>query len=224
EREETGCHGRLRRAMSRTSATAPRPRRSAHERLPSSIHRKERALMARIDENGDQRRSLLRFAAGSCLALSLAACKQTDPAPAASGGPASGDESAPAASSAPPSPSPAAASPGTVRVVSANADALQRPTTAAFRGQTLWVSIGQLGALFTDGARAQRPCSALSLSLAGEPGASVARTGPDYYPEGIAAAADGTLYVGSIMQGVISKVPAGSTTAEPFVKKGGAKR
>ena len=174
----------------------------------------------------DDRRSLARLAASSCLlALSLAACKQTEPAPSAT--PPSAPEATAAAKSAltPPSTTESAGPSGSVRVVSANADALQRPTTAAFRGQTLWVSIGQLGALFTEGGQPKLPFGALSMSVpAGELGGTIALPGPDYYPEGITAAADGTLYIGSIMQGVISKVPAGSTTAEPFVKKGGAKR
>jgi len=181
--------------------------------------------MARIDSTLHHR-SLIRLAAGSCLALSLAACKQTEPAP--SGTPPSAEATAKSALTPAPIPAPAsesAGAPGTVRVVSANADALQRPTTAAFRGQTLWVSIGQLGALFTDGGQPKLPFGALSMTLpAGELGATVPLPGPDYYPEGITSAADGTLYIGSIMQGVISKVPAGSSTAEPFVKKGGAKR
>jgi hypothetical protein len=110
-------------------------------------------------------------------------------------------------------------------VVSANADALQRPTTAAFRAQTLWVSIGQLSALFTEGGQPKLPFAALSMTLpAGELGATIPLPGPDYYPEGITAAADGTLYIGSIMQGVISKVPAGASAAQPFVAKGVAKR
>lgn len=167
--------------------------------------------------------SLTRLAAVSCLALGLAACKQTEPAPTTT---APTDSPQAAAKSAPaPNGSESAAPAGTVRVISASADALRRPTTAAFRGQTLWVSIGQLGALFTEGGQPTLPFAALSMTLpAGELGATIALSGPDYYPEGITAAADGTLYIGSIMQGVISKVPAGSTQAEPFVKKGGARR
>lgn len=177
------------------------------------------------DASCDDRRSLTRLAAGGCLALSLAACKQTEPATTTTttSAPLAGASSATA-----PSPAPAnepARPPGTVRAVSANADVLQRPTTAAFRKQTLWVSIGQLSALFTEGGQPKLPFGALSMSLpAGELGPTIALPGPDYYPEGITAAADGTLYVGSIMQGVIAKVPAGSTTAEPFVPKGVAKR
>jgi sugar lactone lactonase YvrE len=183
--------------------------------------------MARFNPITVDCRSLMRLAAGSCLAFGLTACKQTEPAPTATAptdSPQAAAKSAPAPS-ATPSVSESAGPAGTVRVVSANADVLQRPTTAAFRGQTLWVSIGQLGALFTEGGQPKLPFAALSMTLpAGELGATIALSGPDYYPEGITAAADGTLYIGSIMQGVISKVPAGSSKAEPFVKKGGAKR
>ncbi len=156
----------------------------------------------------------------ACAALSLA-CKQTEPA-----GGTSNDARATAASVPPRAVAPAPAAPtGTVRVVSSDADALQRPTTAAFRGQTLWVSIGQLSALFSEGGQPKLPFAARSLSLsAGELGPSIELPGANYYPEGITAAADGTLYVGSIMQGVISKVPAGAVAAEPFVTKGVARR
>jgi hypothetical protein len=181
--------------------------------------------MARI--NRIRVNSLIRLATGSCLALGLAACKQTEPAPtttAPTDSPQAAAKSTPAPNPTP-SVSESAGPAGTVRVVSANADALQRPTTAAFRGQTLWVSIGQLSALFTEGGQPKLPFAALSMTLpAGELGATIALPGPDYYPEGITAAADGTLYIGSIMQGVISKVPAGASVAQPFLAKGVARR
>ena len=116
---------------------------------------------------------------------------------------------------------------GTLRVLSADAAVLQRPTTAAFRGQDLWIAIGQLSVLFgSDGAKPALPFQALSLPLAGGAlGAQkVALPGSDYYPEGTASAADGTLYIGSIMQGSIVKVPAGSTEAAPFLSKPSVKR
>jgi sugar lactone lactonase YvrE len=169
--------------------------------------------------------------AACCLALcaSGVACKQTD---------ASVETSAPAASLAaapvaltqptPPTPAPtgAASLSGSVRILSADAQLLQRPTTAAFRGNDVWVAIGQLSALFSDGGKPQLPFQALAIALAdGASGASpITLPGTDFYPEGITAASDGTLYVGSIMQGVIMKVPAGSLRAEPFVEKGVAKR
>jgi sugar lactone lactonase YvrE len=170
--------------------------------------------------------------AAACLALcaSGVACKQTD---------ASVERSAPAANLAaapvaliqptlPASPAStgAASLSGSVRILSADAAVLQRPTTAAFRGNDVWVAIGQLSALFSDGGKPQLPFQALSVALAdGAAGTSpITLPGSDFYPEGITAASDGTLYVGSIMQGVIMKVPAGSLRAEPFVEKGVAKR
>jgi hypothetical protein len=106
--------------------------------------------------------------------------------------------------------------------LTADTQALQRPTTAAFRGQSLFVAIGQLSVLFgSDGAQPTLPFQALSLPLSGGTlGAEkIALPGADYYPEGTAAAADGTLFIGSIMQGTIVKVPAGSLSATPFVSK-----
>ena len=171
---------------------------------------------------------------GMLAAAGLVACQSPAP-PAPSAATASAAE-APASSEAAASPEaaavavPAAASPGpsgTVRVLSADAAVLQRPTTAAFRGQDLWIAIGQLSVLFgSDGAKPALPFAALSLPLAGGAlGAQkIALPGPDYYPEGTAAAADGTLYIGSIMQGRIVKVPAGSTEALSFVSKPTVKR
>jgi hypothetical protein len=166
------------------------------------------------------------------LSLSLVlACKQTEPAPEPAAASAEVTERAPLIAA---QPSPGGASSasgatrptGTVRVVSADASKLQRPTTAAFRGDTAWIAIGQLSALFSDGGKPTLPFSALSLSPAdGRFGAEVIELpGADYYPEGIAAASDGTLYIGSIMQGVITKVAPGSTKAEAFVSKAGVRR
>jgi sugar lactone lactonase YvrE len=146
----------------------------------------------------------------SCLgALALAACASTPSEP-----------KAPAAEAA--SAGAGAAPRGSVRVLSADSQVLQRPTTATFRGRDLWVAIGQLSVLFgSDGSRPALPFQALSLPLdGGNLGAqNVELPGPDYYPEGTASAPDGTLFVGSIMQGAIVKVPAGSTAAQPFVAK-----
>ncbi|MEY2935250.1 MAG: hypothetical protein RL033_5999 [Pseudomonadota bacterium] len=117
---------------------------------------------------------------------------------------------------------PSAAPTGAVRVLTADTQVLQRPTTAAFRGQSLFVAIGQLSVLFgSDGAQPVLPFQALSLPLEGGTlGAEkIALPGADYYPEGTAAAEDGTLFIGSIMQGTIVKVPAGSLSATPFVSK-----
>jgi sugar lactone lactonase YvrE len=139
-------------------------------------------------------------------ALALCACASTPAAKA----PAAGAASFGAAPS------------GSVRVLSADSQVLQRPTTATFRGRELWVAIGQLSVLFgSDGSQPALPFQALSLPLdGGELGAQkVALPGADYYPEGTASAEDGTIFIGSIMQGAIVKVPAGSTEAQPFVAK-----
>ena len=141
--------------------------------------------------------------------LALAACAS---APA--------EPKAPAAEAV--SPGSGAAPSGSVRVLSADTQVLQRPTTATFRGRDLWVAIGQLSVLFgSDGSQPALPFQALSLPLdGGNLGAQkVALPGPDYYPEGTASAEDGTLFIGSIMQGAIVKVAAGSTEAQPFIAK-----
>lgn len=63
-----------------------------------------------------------------------------------------------------------------------------------------------------------------SDGLAGPPGAnapdgriSIQLPGPDFFPEGIAAAADGSFYVGSLGTGAIVRVPPGALGAVPFV-------
>lgn len=179
-------------------------------------------------------RALCGLVLGMLAAAGLVACQSpappassaaavSAPVPSASPEASASAESAAAPASAAPSSGPS----GTVRVLSADAAVLQRPTTAAFRGQELWVAIGQLSVLFgSDGAQPALPFAALSLPLAGGTlGAQkIALPGPDYYPEGTASAADGTLYIGSIMQGTIVKVPAGSTEASPFVSKPTVKR
>ena len=162
-----------------------------------------------------------------CSALGLA-CKQTEPSATTPTG-ASGAPERASSAVQPLKTEPGAGvvgPTGVVRVVSADGELLQRPTTAAFRGQELWVSIGQLSALFEAGKSPRLPFSALAIDLpAGTPAATkVELPGNDYYPEGIAAAGDGTLYIGSIMQGVVSKVSPGSTTATPFLPRGVAHR
>jgi sugar lactone lactonase YvrE len=168
--------------------------------------------------------TLLRHAGtAAAFALLAAACRSeaSHEAPAQT----STVVSAATAQPTPPS-SPHAAAGGVVRVLSAQADVLQRPTTVAFRGQTPWVSIGQLSALFSPDGHPTLPFNAISIdrehaTLGAE---KIELPGPDYFPEGIASAGDGTLYVGSIMQASIAKVPAGSTKAQPFVRPGLARR
>jgi sugar lactone lactonase YvrE len=113
---------------------------------------------------------------------------------------------------------------GTLTVLSA-APELRAPTTAAVRGNNLWVVNGQLSGLF-GGAAPTLPFNVVSLPLTGGAIDStvVVLPGDDFYPEGIAAAADGTLYVGSLNRGIVVKVPADSTTAMPFVAAGVAQR
>lgn len=110
---------------------------------------------------------------------------------------------------------------GSVEVLSGDASRLLGPTTAALRGQNVWVANGQLGGLF-GGAAPQLPFTAVSVPLAGgDIGAAVIELdGDTFYPEGIAAAEDGTLYIGSVATGTIVRVPANSTTAEPFLAAG----
>jgi sugar lactone lactonase YvrE len=112
---------------------------------------------------------------------------------------------------------------GTLTQLSADA-ALLFPTTAAFRGADVFIVNGQLNAL---GGTPALPFTVVSVPLAG--GAinnTINLPGNTFFPEGIAAAADGTLYVGSTQQGTIVRVPPNTTTpdATPFVAAGIAQR
>jgi hypothetical protein len=115
---------------------------------------------------------------------------------------------------------------GTVSVLAATG--LKVPTTVAVRGgTTAWVPQGQLNHYVgADTGTPPDPFSVASVPVAGGGVASAAISlpGNDVYPEGIAAAADGTLYVGSLKNGSVYKVPAGSTTAAQFVADGVLKR
>jgi hypothetical protein len=105
---------------------------------------------------------------------------------------------------------------GTVTQLSADA-ALLFPTTAAFRGSDVFVVNGQLDALQ---GTPSLPFTVVSIPLAGGAiNGTINLPGNDFFPEGIAAASDGTLYIGSTAQGTILRVPAASTTpdATPFV-------
>jgi sugar lactone lactonase YvrE len=54
----------------------------------------------------------------------------------------------------------------------------------------------------------------------GPGGDRVELPGPDFYPEGVAVARDGSTYVASILTGAIVKIPAGETAAAAFVAAG----
>lgn len=99
---------------------------------------------------------------------------------------------------------------------------LTSPTTVALRGAQVFAPLAQFDDLFpADGAVAMPdPFQAVSVPLAGGAlGASIALP-EEFYPEGITAAADGTLYIGSLTTGGIQQVPPGSTTAEVLVAGG----
>ena len=104
---------------------------------------------------------------------------------------------------------------GTIQVLSADAARLNTPTTAAIRGDDLWVANGQLTGLF-GGAAAVPPFNVVSIPLAGGDvgDTDIVLPGNDFYPEGVAAAPDGTLYVGSFNLGTIVRIPADSTTPD----------
>ncbi|MEO8183762.1 MAG: hypothetical protein ABI895_33475 [Deltaproteobacteria bacterium] len=173
--------------------------------------------------------AVLSFAAVSCV-LSISGCDGDDieaVGPGSGGGGGSGgmggsdagvSGSGGSGDAGPSGPS------GTLEVLS-TAPELRAPTTAAVRGNNLWVVNGQLNGLF-GGALTNLPFTVVSLPLTGgDIGSTVVELPEDdFYPEGIAAAADGTLYVGSVNLGIIVKVPADSTTASVFVPAGVAER
>lgn len=113
---------------------------------------------------------------------------------------------------------------GTLRVLSTGPE-LRAPTTAAVRGENLWVVNGQLGGLF-GGAAPVLPFNVVSVPLAGGAvgATAIELPGDDFYPEGIASASDGTLFVGSLPLGTVVRVAPDSTTATPFVQPGVAER
>jgi streptogramin lyase len=68
-------------------------------------------------------------------------------------------------------------------------------------------------------------CAAiLFLAVSAAPGLAAAPDAvslPDgFFPEGVAAGADGDLYVGSLSRGAILRVPKGASAAEPFIAPG----
>src|SRR5262245_31069166 len=73
--------------------------------------------------------------------------------------------------------------------------------------------------------RGLRPLiAAAALSLAGSVGAVAADVitipGDATYPESITGTSDGTLFIGSLGEGSVFRVPPGGSTAEPFIAKG----
>jgi hypothetical protein len=110
---------------------------------------------------------------------------------------------------------------GTVEVLTADAS-LTSPTTVAIRGDLVFAPLAQFDDLFpAEGMTAMPdPFKAVSVPLAGGALGDSVVLPDDYYPEGISAAADGTLYIGSLTTGGIQRVPADSTTAEEFIAGG----
>jgi DNA-binding beta-propeller fold protein YncE len=113
-------------------------------------------------------------------------------------------------------------------VLSDDAERLLGPTKAASRDsifdlQDFWVVNGQLNGL-SGGVPAKLPFSVVSVS----PGGGGIRETEiilegDFYPQGIASARDGSLYVGSVALNTVVRVPANSTIPEPFVPAGVAR-
>jgi sugar lactone lactonase YvrE len=114
---------------------------------------------------------------------------------------------------------------GSIRVLSDDAERLLGPTKAAARDsifdfQDFWVVNGQLSGLLS-GAPAELPFSAVSVSPGGGGiRATEITLDGDFYPQGIASDWDRTLYIGSVALNTVVRVPANSTTPEPFVPAG----
>ncbi|HVZ35791.1 MAG TPA: hypothetical protein VG963_25365, partial [Polyangiaceae bacterium] len=109
---------------------------------------------------------------------------------------------------------------GTITELSAD-PALHGPTTAAVRGNTLFVVNGQLDQ-FPSG-QPVLPFDVVSLPASGGAlGDRITLPGTAFFPDGIAAAPDGNLFIGSVNEQTILRVPDGSTTPDsaPFVSKG----
>jgi hypothetical protein len=115
-----------------------------------------------------------------------------------------------------------------IQVLSDDAERLLGPTKVAVRyrddwferqGQDLWVVNGQLSGLF-GGAPAELPFSAVAVYRGGGIDATEITLDGDFYPAGIESSVDGTLYIGSVALNTVVRVPANSTTPEPFVPTG----
>jgi hypothetical protein len=114
---------------------------------------------------------------------------------------------------------------GSIRVLSDDAERLLGPTKAAslvsiYDIGDFWVVNGQLSGLLS-GAPAELPFSAVSVSPGGGGiRATEITLDGDFYPHGIASSNDGTLYIGSVALNTVVRVPANSTTPEPFLPAG----
>jgi len=107
---------------------------------------------------------------------------------------------------------------GEIRVLLQRLDV---PTTVAVRDGVAWVPEGQLDHYVGGDPAPPAPFRLVSLALEGRRvGADISLPDADAYPEGVATAPDGTLYVGSIATGKIWRVAEGSTEAEEFVGDG----
>lgn len=101
----------------------------------------------------------------------------------------------------------------TVTVLSDDQTTVLSAATGAIRGTNVWFTNFQLGTLFNDDDPVL-PFTLGSVPLAGgDTGATIDLPGDDFYPEGVTAADDGTLYVGSATTGAVFMVPAGDADA-----------
>jgi len=107
---------------------------------------------------------------------------------------------------------------GSIRVLASDMDT---PTTVAVRNGIAWVPEGQFThfpSLGGDGAPGPFQVRSVSLDGDGIRDTSIDLPAPDFYPKGIAAnLATGDLYIGSILNGTIVKVPNASTLVEDEV-------
>ena len=107
---------------------------------------------------------------------------------------------------------------GSIRVLASGMDT---PTTVAVRNGIAWVPEGQFTHFPTlggDGTPGPFQVRSVYLNGDGLRDVSIQLLAPDYYPEGIAAnLATGDLYIGSILNGTILRVPNASTEVEEFL-------
>jgi sugar lactone lactonase YvrE len=113
---------------------------------------------------------------------------------------------------------------GDTGTISVLAEGLDVPTTVAVRAGNAWVPEGQFNALLSPmmSIPPALPFDVRSISLEGDGinSTSIRLPGDDFYPEGITAAPNGDLYVGSVFTGEIVKIPNASTTPVVFAPVG----